>query len=974
MSEPFDPAKTLPIEPSERVFHTRYRLTAEIGRGGMGVVWRAHDLKLNRPVALKFLPELVVRDREAMADLAAETRRCLELTHPHIVRVYDLVEEPGQAAISMEYVDGPSLADRKLGQPDRCFNPEEIAPWVGQLCSALDYAHAKARIVHRDLKPLNLLVNSEGDLKIVDFGIARRLRESHTRVTGREGRTTAASLAYAGPQQLLGAAPVVTDDIYSLGATLYELLTSKPPFYEGNLSLQVREVVPPRMAERRAALGIQGRGEIPAEWEATIAACLAKEASARPQSAGEVAARLGIARPGTSFGAMPGEPAVPPAGRAAWRWGALGLGVAALLAVAWLGMWRREPAPVPVVPPGITAGAVAKAEVREFVVRVDPPEAGARVWLGPRSDLPVADDGRLAIADLPDGEYELIVQADGHRPFKDKVQVREGRGEVAVRLAVVPGVVEITARPGTAVVAVDSRGRHRSVGEVPKSGSLRVEGSLPVGNYHFLLTHPDCVEVRQEDVTLAVERLVRVAPAQTARPGELRVFSLPSGAEVRLHGERVGVTPATLPLLPSEKPLELEVVLSGHRRFREAVTLRPGETRSVDAGTLIPTSGGIELRSGDGPWRIPGSTVRIDGRAVVPTQGRLEGLEVGPHVVEVVVRNYEPWKQTVEVRDAQLVKVAVKLTPKPGILALAVKGPTGFTLKVGGKVTPVRNGRLSLPAEQPLALEIAAPGFKTVRQSVTLPAGRVQDLAVELEAVVVPKEGEPWTVPNLRLALLPIAPGRFTMGSEHGIDNELPLTPVTLTKPYWLGRTEVSQREWSVLMGEVNPSPVKGDDLPVQSVTWEEAVEYCRRLTQREREADRLPAGYVYALPSEAQWEHACRAGTTGDFSGPIDELAWHEGNSARRPQAVGTRKPNAWGLCDMHGNVWEWCADRYVDKLAGAPVTDPKPPAGGSARVRRGGSWIISAAMLRSTVRGKAEADSRNHNVGFRVALVPEK
>src|SRR4051812_42939527 len=163
---------------------------------------------------------MVVRDREAMADLAAETRRCLDLTHPHIVRVYDLVEEGVRAAISMELVDGPSLADRKLAQPNRCFTPEALAPWVEQLCSALDYAHQKAHIVHRDLKPLNLLVNAEGDLKVVDFGIARSLRKTGTRLS-RDLRSSLVSLGYAGPQQLMGQSGSVADDIYSLGATLY---------------------------------------------------------------------------------------------------------------------------------------------------------------------------------------------------------------------------------------------------------------------------------------------------------------------------------------------------------------------------------------------------------------------------------------------------------------------------------------------------------------------------------------------------------------------------------------------------------------------------------------------------------------------------------------------------------------------------------------------------------------------------------
>ncbi len=291
-----EPAKTPSPAASQRVFGGRYHLVRELGRGGMGVVWRAEDTKLNSTVALKLLQELVVRDREAMVDLAAETRRCLKLTHPHIVRVYDLVEEGDQAAISMEFVDGPSLADHKLAQPGRCFTPATLVPWIAQLCSALDYAHDKVRLVHRDLKPLNLLLNSSGDLKIVDFGISRSLGKAETRLSNRP-RSSGFSLAYAGPQQLLGEPAAVTDDIYSLGVTVYELLTGKTPFFDGEIITQIREVVPPKMTDRRAALGVSDCADIPAEWEHTIAACLEKNAADRPQSAAEVAERLGVGLP-----------------------------------------------------------------------------------------------------------------------------------------------------------------------------------------------------------------------------------------------------------------------------------------------------------------------------------------------------------------------------------------------------------------------------------------------------------------------------------------------------------------------------------------------------------------------------------------------------------------------------------------------------------------------------------------------------
>ena len=278
--------------PGQKVFN-RYTLKKILGRGGMGVVWLARDEELEREVALKFLPEVVAMDREAVRDLKRETRRSLDLTHPHIVRIYDFIQDVRTAAISMEYVAGETLAARKLDHPAGHFEPPELARWVRQLCEALAYAHTKGEVVHRDLKPANLMIDARGDLKIADFGIAASVSDSVSRVSAQAGGSSGTPL-YMSPQQMLGEKPCVADDIYSLGATLYELLTGKPPFYSGNVLLQVQSKRPPPIAERRQELAIAGE-PVPREWEATIAACLSKEAKDRPASTEEVAERLGLA-------------------------------------------------------------------------------------------------------------------------------------------------------------------------------------------------------------------------------------------------------------------------------------------------------------------------------------------------------------------------------------------------------------------------------------------------------------------------------------------------------------------------------------------------------------------------------------------------------------------------------------------------------------------------------------------------------
>ena len=222
---------------------------------------------------------------------------------------------------------------------------------------------------------------------------------------------------------------------------------------------------------------------------------------------------------------------------------------------------------------------------------------------------------------------------------------------------------------------------------------------------------------------------------------------------------------------------------------------------------------------------------------------------------------------------------------------------------------------------------------------------------------------------GIRLKLLPA--GTFTMGQAGGDKDETP-HEVTLTKPFYMGVYEVTNAQWKRVMGS-EPSNWKDDDRPVEQVSWDDANEFCRRLSALPEEKR---AGRVYRLPTEAEWEYACRAGTTtkwsfGDDESGLGDYAWFKGNSGSQTHAVGKKKPNAWGLFDMHGNVWEWCSDWYGD-YAKAAVTDPQGPSGGSIRVFRGGSWCNSAGHCRSAFRNGNDPSFRLGDLGFRLALSP--
>lgn len=236
---------------------------------------------------------------------------------------------------------------------------------------------------------------------------------------------------------------------------------------------------------------------------------------------------------------------------------------------------------------------------------------------------------------------------------------------------------------------------------------------------------------------------------------------------------------------------------------------------------------------------------------------------------------------------------------------------------------------------------------------------------------------------TVKMDMIWIEPGTFVMGSpsnELGRYSDETQHTVTLTKGYWLGKYEVTQAQYQTVMGS-NPSNFKGDNLPVEDVSWYDANNFCAKLTAQEKAAGRLPEGYEYTLPTEAQWEYACRAGTTTalnsgknltqeyDNCPNLGEVGWYTSNSGSKTHEVGQKKPNEWGLYDMHGNVWEWCKDWYGSYSTGA-VTDPVGPSTGSRRVIRGGSWYFNANYCRSAYRYYDFPDNDYYDFGFRAVL----
>ncbi len=279
------------------------------------------------------------------------------------------------------------------------------------------------------------------------------------------------------------------------------------------------------------------------------------------------------------------------------------------------------------------------------------------------------------------------------------------------------------------------------------------------------------------------------------------------------------------------------------------------------------------------------------------------------------------------------------------------------------------------------------------------PNGVYADLARKRAGLNAPAASVSRPRSAINIEFVKIPAGEFMMGTDEVVvysrkydiknDDERPAHRVVISRGFEMGKYEVTQAQWEALMGS-NPSQFKGADLPVENVSWDDVQYFLQAMNAKND-------GYAYRLPTEAEWEYACRAGSAGPWAGYLDGMAWYGDNSGRerldaqslletsdnyserlksngcQTHPVGHKKPNVWGLCDMHGNVWEWCSDWYDhDYYRNSPMTDPQGSGTGSHRVDRGGGWENTAAACRSAFRYGHSPGGRFGALGFRLVRTP--
>ena len=895
-----------------------YRILSLLGRGGMAEVYRAEDERLGRVVALKALPPEFARDPELVERFRREVRAAARLNHPNIVTVYEFGQGEGQHFYTMEMLTDGDLKGRIRARPGG-MPPSEAGEVAAAIARALDYAHRRG-FVHRDVKPENILFGEDGTPQLTDFGIARAMSE-RTRMT--KTGMSIGSPHYMSPEQARGELVDGRSDVYSLGVVLYEMLSGRLPFdsadtFEVGLS-HLKDPVP------------QLPGEL-AAWQPVVERLMAKAPEDRYGSAAEVAELLSSEEAGPQ--APPSiVPPVQPDLSARTRLEESAAPVEAPEEVRD----RPVPPPVePVVPPRETPLDPLEKE--------EEPPVESEVPAGSMQEPETRPESPVDSAEFPPGSAEARL---GNVESPATPVEPDWRDVVPV-----PPMEEEASQPEDWLAELQAWAtQQEEAAGLPRGLLAAVAGGLlaliVVGVIFLAL--PDSKAPEQ------VRRNGGGDGRGSVLGGDARLFveTTPPGAEVLVDGRRVGRTPlqrydisAGLREITLRHP-DYETVRIEGRRFRDGRVVRIRRVLEAGTGELMVTT------------TPPGAWVEVNGERVEErTPVTLGGLPAGRLEVKLGAREHRSSVVEVEIPKNGVARLEQALVRIPyGSLTLDLDPP---------------DARVTLPDVRPRyrpgirlrrgvhRVVVRRQGYREAVRRVNV-SGRTR-VRIALEPLVRP--GDLRIFDGMEFVWVPA--GEFRMGStgRFSESDEQPVTRVRISQGFWLGKYEVTQRQWQAVMRR-NPSHFRncGRDCPVERVSWNEVQSFIRRLNARS-------GGRPYRLPTEAEWEYAARAGTTGASYASLNAIAWHRGNSGRRTHPVGRKAPNGFKLHDMLGNVWEWVEDRK-GRYPGGTVSNPLGAASGSARAYRGGSWHDSARGCRSANRDGLPAGGRLDVLGFRLLRV---
>lgn len=940
-SETKFPFLAAPVLPEDLGSLGPYRILNCVGRGGMGIVFRAIDPKLQRVVAIKVLAPESATDPMARQRFEREARSAAAVSHPHCVVIHAVYETHQPPYLVMEFIQGKTLADKIAAQG--ALSVKEILRIGAQIAEGLAAAH-KQGLIHRDMKPANVLLeNGVERAKVADFGLAKTMDDVTMTRTGDFSGTP----QFMSPEQASGGLVDHRTDLFSLGAILYTMCTGRPPFRAENPLATLKRICEdtPRPIKRV-------NPEVPDWLSAIVDRLLAKSPADRFQTAAEVVALLQKHLAMIQAGSNAARPAretrfwTTESLRQRWLWPILAFGLLAGIGVLAYFASTRTQRDAARLPEGMN----------------DSP----RPALG--GTLPqTGANGRVAGEGKGWQEWPAEAPKPAIAPF-DAAQAKKHQEHWAAYLKI---PVEYENSIGMKFVLIPPG--EFTMGSTPAEleEGLQIAGEVTLwqecvkseGPQHkVILTQP--IYLGLYEVTQAqYEKVMGTNPSHFAPMG--------MGKEV-VAG--LDTTDHPVEMVSWNDAAEFCAKLSRTEQLKPFY-FRAGETVTLLAGTgyRLPTEAEWEFAcragtttkfwTGDKDDTLAlAAWLRPNSGGQTHKVGELKGNSFGLFDI-----NGNVWEW---VQDGWERNDYAQFQDQP---AIDPRGPLSDHVQ-----RVIRGGHW----------DGNWPGCRASNRDVQTPTDRTNHVGFRA-ALPVPsqphkKQAEKLAAKftnSLGMEFVRVPKGKSWLGGGNGKAGD---KDVVFTEDFYLGKYEVTQEEWGKVM-ESMPSHFSrfGDGshevtdipdaelkrFPAENVSWDDSQLFLRELNQRDQQQ-----GWVYRLPTEAEWEYACRGGPLSDkldsafdfyFDKPVRQLQpeqanFEHGQGLKRPCRVGSYQPNKLGLYDMHGNVWEWSDNAEIGG-DGAPL-----------RIHRSGSWICISGDCGAAARGRNAPAGRYGSVGLRVVRVP--
>ena len=904
-----------------------YKILEALGHGAVGKVDKAQAPD-GTIVAVKTLFQQFTYEAEYVKRFKQEARLAKKLSHPNVVKVLDVGEDDSGHLqyIVMEYVEGKTLAEimsgrsrydkkKKIQSPPKIFTASEAIRIMRQIAGVLQAA-MDIGLLHRDIKPQNIMIDADGNAKLLDFGLSKDC-DSVFSVLSTTGQFIGTP-PYMSPEQHSGEDIVDhRSDLYSLGCTAYQMLTGVTPFPGPAVSTYAMQHIHDIPPEAHSI-----NNKCPKNLSLLIARLLAKRSDDRQQTPAEL--------------------------------------------IEDLNRVERGENPVKIHKPKKKSyvSVILRLMLASIVIL-------SLLWMAGRAAFYLGMNPQME-----DDVFEKKIIEREIAPAK--TTVIKGKLTEAQRLK-----------------KIDSYLRQATRWSKDENKVKKAEAAI---NQAYSLCNSD----KEYKRILAIAKIVYEAMDKRRAWVAVVDFTVDNSVESKISGKAIAIK--------LEQCLNGKFKLLTRSQVKKALQELRFQTSDLVDHNKVKKFGklvGAELL-------LTGSVIQLGPEITIATQ--CFDVETGIILQTAEVSMFNPGDMNAKIFDLAAI-LALDENGQVNHLKEKIKGLNKRRIKYelarseGERVFTAARDLYTqsrvLKNENDLAYKYCCDALNIIKffekssyikYMPRKEKNKFEALKQEINKYIAiliqgPIKGRNWTLPKLKMTFVYIAPGKFDMGSIKGPPDERPRRRITLKNAYWIGKYEVSNGEYLEFIAatgyngnrdaddnylnhfRADSSIPTGNNYPVCWISWHNADAFCKWLTAREKRRGRLPKGYVYRLPSEAEWEFAARGGNKSKnyrYSGSniIELVAWC-GNKAggRRPHEVGVKSSNELGLFDMSGNVWEFCYDWKGNYIPYYHI-DPIGSTSGAKKVIRGGGWYYEADFCKVTNRHSCLPKDTYNTVGFRVAL----